>query len=158
MNALVSDQDRAFVEEMVLSGDPLYATMRAGIREAGVELRIIAQKMIDRPDIQAAIAELKRQNKYAQPIEITNRSIAEDMERVYDAAFSDKDWKAAISAKSTQAQMLGLLVSKVEITRVLDVTQMSDAQLAAIAAGSAAVVIDGESERVENSDPGTGGG
>lgn len=154
MNALVSDQDRAFCEEMVISGDPLYAAMRAGIREPGTELRVIAQRMIDRPDIQAAIAELKRQNKYAQPIEITNRSIAEDMERVYDAAFTDKDWKAAISAKSTQAQMLGLLVNKVEITRKRDVGELTTEELRAIVAGQ---VIEGVSERVEDSDEGAGG-
>lgn len=154
MNSLVSDQDRAFCEEMILSGDPLYAAMRAGIREPGTELRIIAQRMIDRPDIQAAIAELKRQNKYAQPIEITNRSIAEDMERVYDAAFTDKDWKAAISAKSTQAQMLGLLINKVEVTRKRDVGELTTEELRAIVAGQ---VIEGVSERVEDSDEGTGG-
>lgn len=154
MNSLVSDQDRLFCEEMILSNDPLYAAMRAGIREPGTELRVIAQKMIERPDIQAAIAELKRQNKYAQPIEITNRSIAEDMERVYDAAFRDKDWKAAISAKSTQAQMLGLLVNKVEISRKRDVGELTTEELRAIVAGK---VIEGVSERVEDSDEGTGG-
>lgn len=148
MNALVSDQDRAFCEEMILSGDPLYAAMRAGIREPGTELRIIAQRMIDRPDIQAAIAELKRQNKYAQPIEITNRSIAEDMERVYDAAFSDKDWKAAISAKSTQAQMLGLLINKVEVTRKKSIHDMSDAELDEIIAKKYKT-IDGAAVRVQ---------
>lgn len=154
MNSLVSDQDRAFAEEIIAHGDPLLAAMRAGIREPGTELRVIAQKMIDRPDIQAAIAELKRQNKYAQPIEITNRSIAEDMERVYDAAFTDKDWKAAISAKSAQAQMLGLLVNKIEVTRARDVGELTTEQLRRIAAGE---VIEGVSERVEDSDEGTGG-
>lgn len=149
----LEDREQIFVREMVSTGDPLYATMRSGIKDGDAEMADVARKLTLRVDLQDAIRQAQLEQKYSRPIEFTNRSIAQDLERVFDAAFRDKDWKACISAKTGQMQALGLLIQKVEITKNRSAGEMTTAQLEAYLRDHPST-IEGESQRVIDIDAG----
>ena len=149
----LGQQESMFVREMVEHGDPRVAVVRSGLNQLlGMSVYDTATKIMERDDIRNAIAKGRKDKKWSQPIEITNRSIAEDLEHIYDMALEAgedgrRDLKAAIWAKEAQAKMLGLLVSKTEVTIKKDVGEMSDEELQAIVRDHQKL-IEGEASRV----------
>ena len=159
MNLPVSRMDEIFVREyLATQGDVVTACMRAGIRLPGMSMLESAHATIKRPDIQKLIRQAKMEAKYSQPIEFTNRSIAEDLEKIFDEAMSGErpDYKAAIMAKDSQMKVLGLLVSKVEITKTVDVEHATTAELERWLRDHQRT-IEGDSSRVIDVDSGEGG-
>lgn len=153
-----SRQDEAFVRWYIqLNGDVVTACMRANIRLPGMSMLESAHATIKRADIQKLIRQATMEAKYSQPIEFTNRSIAEDLERIHDAALNGEkpDFKAAIMAKDSQMKVLGLLISKVEITKIIDIEHASTEQLERWALEKQRT-IEGESSLVIDVDSGEG--
>lgn len=159
----LGQQESIFVREMVLHGDPLVAVTRSGLNQLlGLSVYDTANKIMEREDIRKAIAKGSKDLKWSQPIEITNRSIAEDLEKVYDIAMEPgedgrRDLKAAIWAKEAQAKMLGLLVNKTEVTVKRDIGEMSDEELQQIVLRDR-LQIEGEASRVIDIEPGAASG
>jgi len=150
MNALLLDErDLRFTEEYVLSdGDTMLAVMRSNLREPGLTMYDMAVKTMKRPEIQEAIREARKRKKWAQPIEFTQRSIAEDLERVYEAAVDKQDFRAAIMAKDAQLRALNLTTVKVEVSKARSPDDMTTAEIEAYL--RSVKVIEGHSERVDN--------
>jgi hypothetical protein len=132
------DPETIFCQEYARSGDALDAIITAGItNEDGAPVqfpkRILADRLLQRADIQAAIKAIRAMDAAVEQVEITHRSVAADMESVYAAAMKKEDFKAAISAKTLQSNVLGLLEQKIHITSHKTVDEMTTAELAAIA-------------------------
>lgn len=132
------DQETIFCQEYAKSGDALDALATSGIRNAdgattNYSPRVLADLLLQRADIQAAIKAYRTITATVEQIEVTHRSIAADMQSVYDAAMKDGDLKAAISSKQLQANVLGLLEQKISITSRKSVDEMTTAELATIA-------------------------
>lgn len=132
------DPETIFCQEYARSGDALDAIITAGIvneDDAKVQFpkRVLAERLLARADIQAAIKAIRAMDSAVEQVEITHRSIAADMETVYAAALTAKDFKAAIAAKNLQAGVMGLLEQKIRITSHKSVEDMTTAELAAIA-------------------------
>lgn len=139
------DPETIFCQEYARSGDALEALATAGItnpESSSVQYsrRVLADQLLQRADIQAAIRAIRAMDKAVEQIETTHRSIAADMERVFADAMKDKDFKAAISAKTLQANVLGLLEQKISITSRKSVEDMTDAELQAILARSGKLI------------------
>lgn len=131
------DPETIFCQEYAKSGDALDAFVTAGLAaDPGSEMqygkRVLADLLLQRADIQAAIKAIRAMDQAIEQIETTHRSIAADMERVFAEAMKGEDFKAAISAKTLQANVLGLLEQKISITGHKSVTDMTDAELLAI--------------------------
>lgn len=131
------DPTMVFVKEYVATGDALAACITADIRylddmETLYPRAVIAQRMLEKPEVQAAIKAVRMIQNSPDPVEITHRSIAADMEKVFAEAMRTEDFKAAISAKNLQANVLGLLEQKISFTMHKSVIDMTDEELIAI--------------------------
>ena len=131
------DPEAIFCEEYARSGDALAAVIAAGIEHLGDPTfrpprAVIAQRLLERPEIKAAIEAFRKMSQIAETVEFTHRSIAGDMEAVYSAAMKAEDFSAAVRAKTLQANVLGLLEQKISITTRKRVEDMTDAELQAI--------------------------
>tara|TARA_R110000744_G_scaffold61455_2_gene126890 strand:+ start:883 stop:1380 length:498 start_codon:yes stop_codon:yes gene_type:complete len=124
------ERDTLFVKIYLQTGDALDACTRCNYMSPGYDTRMIAEYLLERPDIQLAIE--TGGNEARGPVEITRDSIVTDLETIHGAALHDDNFVAAISAKKTQAQLLGLLTSEVNINHHHEVTQMTDEQLIAL--------------------------
>lgn len=128
-----SDRDAVFVEQFRLTGDPVAACVRAGIRDARYPITIVAQRQMQKPEIVAALKALSRIETNVAPIEVTRDSIIADMETVYQKALTDGQYASAISSKKLQSMLLGLLQQNINITHGFNPELMTTEQLMRIA-------------------------
>lgn len=56
-------------------------------------------------------------------------SVLADLDQVFESALGEKDHSAAVTAKRTQAQIMGLLSENISVTHKMDVSTMTDEQL-----------------------------
>lgn len=140
--------------EYVMTGQALLAAMRSGIKLGELPMFEVANELMKRPDVKAAIREMRKQLKGVAPdVAITKLSIAQDLQEVFDSAYAAEDWRSCISAKSEQAKILGFMIQKVEVSTPTDPDQMTTAQLEAYLKQ---MTIEGDSERVIDVEPGDG--
>lgn len=132
-----SDQDAVFVQQYLLTGDPITACIRAGIRDPRYPITVMADRQMKKPEIAAAIKALAKIDAAGAPMEVTRESIVADMEDVYGKALTDGQYASAIGAKRMQAMLLGYMDQKLTINHSFKVEHMSDEQLLRIAAGNA---------------------
>ncbi len=130
-------------------GDAVAACVEARVLDPMYSVTTIAARLMDRPEVQVAIATMKKMKATAATAEVTRESIVQDMQAVYEKHLHS-DGKVAIAAKRLQAEILRLLGHDITINVKHDVTMMSDAQLAAIVAGKA---IDGQFTDVTDVSP-----
>lgn len=133
----VLDKETIFCREYARSGDALEALTIAGIENEGAiqySRKTLADMLLARDDIQAAIKALRAIEQTTVDIETTHRSISQDMDVVFGAAMKKEDFKAAIAAKRLQADVLGLLEQRIHITSHKTIDQMSTEELRRIAA------------------------
>lgn len=136
------EQDAVFIDTMVANGgDAVAACVTARILSPMYPVDYIAKVMMERPEIETAVATLKRAKKSAATPEITRESIVADMQAAYEKAMAAGDVKGAIAAKRLQSELKKFLDSNITITHRHDVTQLSDEDLMKIASKR---VVDGE--------------
>lgn len=145
-DALPDRRDEVFVAEFVKTEDALLACTRAGITDPKYPIAVLARRMLGRPEIIAAIeaAREEARREPERPLVPTKLSISADLDRVFEAAMDDGGYAAAVSAKKTQAQLLGLLETTMNVRVTHEVSTMTDEQLEQIAARGAGPVIEGE--------------
>lgn len=125
-------KDAVFIESYFNSGDAVAACVEAGIQMVEWPVTIVAKAMLDRVEIQAAIATLKRLRKDGVTSQqITRDSIVADMQSLFET-WKAVDPKAALAAKRLQAELLSLLDKNININVKHSADQMSEAQLMAI--------------------------
>ena len=125
------NREERFVRFYMQTGDALDACKRAGfVAHGGYDDREVAQYLIERADIRAAVQAAK--DAASRPVEITRESLLTDLEKIHTAAMGDGEYTPAIAAKKMQATLLGLVQENVQVTHRMDVTRMTDAQLIAL--------------------------
>lgn len=132
------DKETIFCRHYAQTGDAIAAVITAGIEDLGdptirYAKTVIAQQLLERPEIQAAVKAFRLVESTREPPEVTHKTIAASMDEVYARAFKLDDMKACISARQLQANVLGLLEQKIRITSHKTVDEMTTAELAAIA-------------------------
>jgi len=124
------EKDALFVKIFLQTGDALDACKRAGFIVHGYNDRIVAEYLLDRPDIQVALRAAKEsETRKTAPVDITRESIISDLDVIHQSAMIEKDYTPAIAAKKLQATLMGMVQENIQITHNLDVTRMTDAQL-----------------------------
>lgn len=151
-----ADKLAIFVEHYRRTSDAVASCQRAGLRDLKYDIRVYAERVLARPDVQEALKALGdvEGGNVTAPQEITRATLVNDMQDVFDKSMTDGQYQAAIAAKKLQAHLTGHLVEEVKITHSYDVNMMTDAQLEQIArAGLRDVTpkaIEGESKVVED--------
>lgn len=136
-------QDDLFVEQLLIHEDKPdgveIAARLAGfssLENSGAiySPRVIADYHFNRPEIQAA---LRIARKFKRPArhsgEPTADSIYAAMDVVFERSLATNNAAGAVAAVKLSAQVAGLLKENVVHTHKLDLTTLSDSQLAAIA-------------------------
>lgn len=139
----LNTQEQLFVELYRETGDAMASCVRAKMFSLDYPTDVLAKKTLERPEIQAAIAELDEAERRAieakqipavrQPVEVTKDVIMADLQTVFEVAMgqdlntalvTDKEGKvvdrplnlgAAIAAKKIQASMIGALKQTVDV-------------------------------------------
>lgn len=93
----------------------------------------VAEMLLARSEIQAAIRAAKSFYKPPESKDVSADSISLDMEDVFQQAMSARQFTAAIGAKKIQAEILGILTKHIDINVRHTLTTMTDSELEAIA-------------------------
>lgn len=118
-------------------GDPVDAAVKARIVNPMYSIDTIATRLMERGDVKAGLAAIKKVLPNPINAEITRESIVSDMQQVYERALGAGDTKGAIAAKRLQAELKKLLSAEVNINLRKDPSLMSDAELMEIVKGRA---------------------
>lgn len=132
------EQDEVFVDQFILNEDKpdglIIAARIAGFLSPLYPVRAMAEFHLNRPEIQSA---LKIARKFAKKDRHTGEPTAEsvyaDCDVIVDQAIAVNNLAAAVAGVKLKAQVAGLLKENIVHTHRLDVTNLSDDQLAAIA-------------------------
>ena len=95
----------------------------------------IAEYLLASPEIQAAIKVTRGLNKPLATRRVSAETISMDAEIVFQRALDDRQYTAALAAKTLQAKMHGLDSTNININHTYKVEDMSTAKLMEIAAG-----------------------
>ncbi len=127
--------DAIFVREYVRHGDEMLAVNRAGLSDSRYSLSVIAEYHLGRPEIKAAIAiqrQLVKENADMKRRVLGGYSrelILEDLENLHQLAKEAEAYAPAITAKKTQAQLLGFLDQTVNINHSVVPREMTTDEL-----------------------------
>lgn len=137
------EKDAIFVKAYARTKDAVQACAQARIYAHGYDLRDVATVTLERPDIQRLIANAE---DHSIPTDITRDSIVSELQEIADRALSAGEFAPAITAKKTQAQLLGFLDQNMTLTVRHDVSTMTDEQLEKLIAakGHSAKLIEGD--------------
>lgn len=140
----LTEQDVVFVQELVRNKDKddaaIIAYRRAGYWEPAFPVVVAAERHLQRPEIQTALAKAMEQFKPQISGDRSRDSLLADTDKVFESALAAKDHAAAINAKRLQAQVMGWLQENVSVTHRLEITQLSDQQLEKIASKAIKVI------------------
>lgn len=133
----VPSQDEVFVEQYLQHEDnpegKIIAARLAGFLDPNVPVRAMVEHHFNRPEIQAMIRIARKKAPPRAPGEPTPESIYADMDVVFEKALAVNNPAGAVAAVKLKAQVAGLLKENVIHTHRLDVTNLTDEQLTAIA-------------------------
>ena len=121
------------------------AVIAADLRDPQWLPHHVAELLLARSDIRAAIIAAREFYKPPEIKQVTAHTLLADAETVFQKAKDDRQYTAALAAKRLQADLLGLSKSTVDINITHRVEDMSTAQLMKIAtAGEKETIIDTE--------------
>ncbi len=137
-----------FAREYVTTGSGQIAARRSGLIDTRYSLGVWADRLLTIPDIQLAVADaLDAGVRPAQqkPTVYSREMLVEELGDIKEKAVGASAFTAAVGAVKTQAQLLGMLDTNVNI-RVTDARELSLDQLRAMVAQlpAAAQVIEGD--------------
>ena len=97
-----------FVREYVRTGDALVACNRAGLGSSQYPLRVMAERQLARPEIQAAFEAFRAAQGEVGGDEPPSRELQVDkLEAIYRQALEDGSYSAAATAVKLQNELLG---------------------------------------------------
>lgn len=111
----------------------IIAVTRADLRDPQYHPATIAERLLAKPEIQAAIQAVKSMYRPNATTDVTSDTIMNDMEALYQKCVDERQYTPAISAKKMQAEILGLLKRDINVNVKHSITGMSDAELEKIA-------------------------
>lgn len=121
---LDEDRLRDFAREFVRCGNAITAGQKARVANPQYRLEVWTQKLLKREDVQTWIAEYRAEG-VDKPRQMTREVIADDLQEVFERALSDGAYAPAVTAKKTQAEVLGLMEKNVRVTFGRDVRELS---------------------------------
>lgn len=121
------EQDDIFARVYIKTGDPVQAATQARVFVHGYDIRDVAIYNLERPETKRAI--VKAQSKASAAAEFTRDSIVTELQEISERALNAGEFAPAITAKKTQAQLLGYLDQNITVNVKHDVTNYTDAQL-----------------------------
>lgn len=128
----------------------IIAITRSDLRDPRFHPETLADRVLAKPEIQAAIRAVRAVSKPALGSSVTTDSLVNDMQMLYEKCVDERQYTPAIAAKKLQGELTGALNKNITLTVKHSVSDMTDAQLEAIAKRK---TIDGEFTDVT---PGTG--
>lgn len=131
-----------FIEEYVRHNDPVKAIERSGIRGEGRDVSLsfsaLADRLLAKPSVQVGVEFLRRARAYwgagGGAGGITRESLVASLEDIAEDARRSRKHSEAIQAKKLQAQLMGLLIERREVTFKKKIEDMTDAELMELAA------------------------
>lgn len=120
------------------------AVIAADLRDPQWLPHHVAEIILSRTDIQAAIKAAREFYKPPQVEEITAATLLADAETIFQKAKDDRQYTPALAAKKLQAEIKGLLKREIDV-KVTHIVGMSDADLERVARQG---VIDGEFKEI----------
>lgn len=127
-----------FIEEYVRHNDPVKAIERSGIRGEGRDVSLsfsaLADRLLAKPSVQVGVEFLRRARAYWGAGEITRESLVASLEDIAEDARRSRKHSEAIAAKKLQAQLMGLLIERREVTFKKKIEDMTNAELMELAA------------------------
>lgn len=134
-----------FISEYVKHFDQpdagVIAVTRAGLRDPAWPPSIMAERYLAMPEIQTAIQAAQKFYKPVERKDVSQQTITDDLENVFQKAMDKDQYQAAIAAKKLQAELHSLLKQTIEHNHSVTVKTVSDAQLEKIASKA---MIDGD--------------
>jgi hypothetical protein len=118
------DRLRDFAREFVRTGSGVSAAQAARVVNPQYRIVIWAEKLLKRSDVQGWVAEARTEG-LDKPKPVTREAIADDLQEVFERALGDGAYAPAVSAKKTQAEVLGLMEKNVRVTFGRDVKELS---------------------------------
>ena len=119
-----------FVEEYVRSGNAFMACNKSGLTDPRYPMDVVARKVLERPEIQAAIALTKKLARWSGaggvvPGLYSREMLLDELQRTHEQALMDKSYASAINAVKTQAQMLGYLEQTINVNHMGSARELS---------------------------------
>lgn len=108
------------------------AVIRSQLRDPRYSPSLMAERVLAKPEIQAAIKAARSFYIKPEGVEVTQATLLSDFEDIYQKSIDDRQYQSAIAAKRNQADLLGLNKNVVDVN-VTHTLTMSDAQLEKIA-------------------------
>lgn len=118
------DRLRDFAREFVRTSSGVSAAQAARVVNPQYRIVIWAEKLLKRGDVQGWIAEARAEG-LDKPKPVTREAIADDLQEVFERALDANAFAPAVSAKKTQAEVLGLMEKNVRVTFGRDVKELS---------------------------------
>lgn len=148
-----------FVREYVRSGDALLACNRAGLGSSQYPLRVMAERQLARPEIQAAIAAYRvAKDEEVTSDEPPSRELQVDkLEAIYRRALEEGSFSAAATAVKLQNELLGYADKTVNYNFNVSAQELPLHELRAMVAkrmSLAGPVIDAEYENIPGPEEG----
>jgi hypothetical protein len=119
-----ADSLRDFAVQFVRTGNATLAVQQARVVNPQYRVAIWAEKLLKRSDVQEYVGEARAAG-VDKPRSMTREIIADDLQEVYERALHEGAYAPAVSAKKTQAEVLGLLEKNVRVTFGRDVKELS---------------------------------
>ncbi len=126
-----------FVQEYVRREDEAdagtHAIIASQLRDPRWLPHQMAEMLLAKPEIQAAVQVLRSVYKPKPIAEVSVATISADMEVLYQEAKNARQFTAAISAKKLQAELHGMISKDITVRVTHSVASMADSELEAIA-------------------------
>lgn len=119
---------REFALEYVRTGSATTACQRARVSNSQYRMEIWTARLLKRVEVQGYVEQYRAEG-VDKPKMVTRESIADDLQEVFERALPDAAYAAAVSAKKTQAEVLGLLEKNVRVTFGRNVEEWSTEDL-----------------------------
>ena len=126
---LKDEADAVFVIEYAQSGDAILSCIRAGITDAAFPIEILAKRMLERPEILTAVEALRKGKTAGHTPQMSRDSVVGELQDLYGKCVNGNRFSEAIAAKKLQAQIMGWLVERKEITFRRNANDLSDHEL-----------------------------
>lgn len=119
---------REFALEYVRTGSATTACQKARVSNPQYRMEIWTARLLRRVEV-VGYVEQYRLDGVDKPKLVTRESIADDLQEVFERALPESAFAAAVSAKKTQAEVLGLLEKNVRVTFGREVREWSTEDL-----------------------------
>lgn len=130
--SILTARQQRFVEEYCVDFNGTQAAIRAGYSDKGAEVQ--AAKLLRIPKVQVEVA--KRKSNLAEKTDITREFLVAETIKVLNDCVTEKSYPTRVRAIELLAKMHGHIVEQRNVRMIKSITDLSEAELAALAGSS----------------------